>query len=284
MLYNRPNSNQRKQQNNGRDQQRQALWPWQRQGYQQQQGRMPQQAQNRQQNYRQPPQAQAKPTMFSPQQMANGALPDGITLQPIDQGTMAHLGALMPAAQPLSPQQPSQQQPYQNPGQTHGSQQNAGNLPHAQPPAVNGFSEANGVVAPQPVQSRINSDKLRDFIQNERNAGLFYEHLAARAPEHHRQLLRELRDESSQRRSRLEEIFRQQEGQEIQIRESDINDNLNYRDGINLAILEESRAIKELSSVCDTLHSSNDELSARRINSILYKKIGDLGILWSMKN
>ena len=116
-------------------------------------------------------------------------------------------------------------------------------------------------------------DNLCNFIQNERNASLFYKHLANVAEnESHKEILSKISTESSKRSDELNGIYEAVNGKQYEIKDRRINDLVKFKEGLNLAINTESKIIRDLSDYYNT----STEVDEKKLNSIIHKKLCDI--------
>jgi hypothetical protein len=113
---------------------------------------------------------------------------------------------------------------------------------------------------------------LSKFIQNERNAGEFYRGLSNIAPRGYKQYFLDIAHESNIRETELGKLYQNLSGENFIAESRAIAHTKNYRIALERAIREETSAIKEMSGY----YEKADEITARKINSILYKKVSDL--------
>ena len=213
---------------------------------------MPQQMQPPIQPQMQPqymPQPQMAPPGQTPMQGMPVALPDGVRMEPLDEKTLKELQSRVIAAPSSSTENPS-------PAQAEVSQS----------------PRSNKSVFQMDVM-----EALGQFIQNERNGEIFYRNLADMAIyDEHRSFIEEISSDNKKRRSSLDELYTKHKGSGYSIAESEINTTVDFKNGIALAIKEESRALRQLSQLYEKI---KDPDAARVINSILYRKTGDISML-----
>lgn len=204
--------------------------------------------------------------MQSAQPAMNKPLPDGVRYEPLDAEMIKLINEV---------KKPGQKPPDQSNTLQEETKQD---------------KEINDIVrtAPESVEMpgfpqdspRTLADKLEDFIQNERNAVLFYNYLSRRTTrEDYRKALKDIGEESRKRHEACNMIYKNLKGQEYLPKETEINNSVSFNLGISWAITEESRSIRELSRVFEDME---DERSARSISCLIYKKISDLSILHLM--
>ena len=215
---------------------------------------MPQQMQPPIQPQMQPqymPQPQMAPPGQTPMQGMPVALPDGVRMEPLDEKTLKELQSRVISAPSSNTENPS-------PAQAEASQSQS--------------SRSNKSVFQMDVM-----EALGQFIQNERNGEIFYRNLADMAIyDEHRSFIEEISSDNKKRRSSLDELYTKHKGSGYSIAESEINTTVDFKNGIALAIKEESRALRQLSQLYEKI---KDPDAARVINSILYRKTGDISML-----
>jgi len=179
------------------------------------------------------------------------ALPDGVRMEPLDEKTLKELQSRVISAPSSNTENPS-------PAQAEASQSQS--------------SRSNKSVFQMDVM-----EALGQFIQNERNGEIFYRNLADMAIyDEHRSFIEEISSDNKKRRSSLDELYTKHKGSGYSIAESEINTTVDFKNGIALAIKEESRALRQLSQLYEKI---KDPDAARVINSILYRKTGDISML-----
>ena len=197
------------------------------------------------------PQPQMAPPGQTPMQGMPVALPDGVRMEPLDEKTLKELQSRVISAPSSNTENPS-------PAQAEASQSQS--------------SRSNKSVFQMDVM-----EALGQFIQNERNGEIFYRNLADMAIyDEHRSFIEEISSDNKKRRSSLDELYAKHKGSGYSIAESEINTTVDFKNGIALAIKEESRALRQLSQLYEKI---KDPDAARVINSILYRKTGDLSML-----
>ncbi|MDR1689861.1 MAG: hypothetical protein LBS21_14835 [Clostridiales bacterium] len=152
---------------------------------------------------------------------------------------------------------------------------NRGDAPTAEPDAA-GFQQSPYISANPAAEGYSNSfdshASLSKFIQNERNAGEFYLSLSNVAPRGYKQYFLDIARESKIRETELAKLYQNISGKNFSAESRAIVHAKNYAAGLERAIREETNAIKEISGY----YELTDEITARKINSILYRKVSDL--------
>ena len=140
----------------------------------------------------------------------------------------------------------------------------------------------SGRSAPENAPAEINNESnfnIGDFVQNERNAALFYDHLAAIADAYDRNtsksnLLGEIAEICRSNSRVFGEMYKKKHGQNFEIRQTQVDTSVNLTNGIKWALREEGRAIMDLSTLLEEKGISQNEILA-----IICRKIATLGIL-----
>lgn len=133
-------------------------------------------------------------------------------------------------------------------------------------------------VAPSPVVGFNDADVklIGDFVQNERNAALFYDHLSAISRDANGQTLSEIADFCRKSSQAFGNIYKNRTGQDYEIRQTQIDTTANLRGGLRWAIREEGLALLDMAALMEKI-PNNPELT-----SALYRKIACLGSLMGM--
>lgn len=197
--------------------------------------------------------------------------------QPAQAAQTPHFGQTPQTSQPAqlpqtlqAPQSPQATQASQAPQSAQAVQAPQG-LPSGQQSAT--FPQS----AAQTGSSLSQSAKwLGLCIQNERNAKRFYDNLLQHVPQGRQGMLREIINDSLECRGICEEIYKSLNGQNYQAPNELINPIANYDAGINLAIREESKALKDLALAGSEIFDTRFE---KKINYLLYKKQANLSLL-----
>lgn len=197
-----------------------------------------------------------------PSQMPQ-SLPDGVKYEPLDANTMNLIKDLN-----ISPEEQGNTSPP-NPTQP---------LPNQSQPLL---QQPRPSLQQPPVQEQELHEsmlqKMERFIQNERNASIFYQHLANSAPrEDYSRALDDIRRESFNHSRAYNDLYQKYKGEAFLPEEKEIDTRVNFQDGVGWAIAEECKAIRELSGIYE---QQEDEKDFRSISSVIYKKISDLGML-----
>lgn len=120
-------------------------------------------------------------------------------------------------------------------------------------------------------------EKLTEFIQNERNASIFYKYLASTAnKDENAEILDTLSQESLNRYNSLNNIYEDNFGEKFQVKKSKINNTIKFKDGIVWAIEVENRGLIDMVDFYENLDA---EKYSKKINSIMYRKTCDISFL-----
>ncbi len=174
------------------------------------------------------------------------ALPDGVVLQPLDEKTLNELrnGNFTgeSAAEPSDQLQP---------------------LVPPEPPTA----PVTGVF----------SKHLEEFIQNERNAMIFYQSLAEKSLTNRgREILKGIGENCGKRKTAFEKMYKAFTKEKFTPEETEIDIYIAFQDGVRLALYEESGFLRELSEIYDAMP---DRQVALDLAAQIYRKIGDLNFL-----
>lgn len=209
--------------------------------------RMPMQAPPAQQAP-QTPQA-AQPNIFQ------RPLPDGVTVQPLDEKTLASLKNMQPGT------------PLPNIGPPDAPLLEAATPPQAPIPALT------------PAQSEANIPRkaLEQLMQNEHNAGKFYQYLESIAPHReYKTMLKDIVSCCNGRKASLNGLYNNMNGADFNTAEREIDTNMGFNEGVLRAIREESQGLRELSTIYET---TTDDKSLRVLNAQMTRKLGGLAVL-----
>jgi|GEM_PF-3704501 len=120
-------------------------------------------------------------------------------------------------------------------------------------------------------------EKISAFAQNERNGSIYYSHLAKKAfSSRHKEFLTEISANCTDYSKAHMALYKKHSMRDVEIIESAIDDTVSFSDGIHWAIEEESKALRTLTKLYD---SSFDEITLKKLYTLICMKIGDLGIL-----
>ena len=147
------------------------------------------------------------------------------------------------------------------------------NLEHnAVPPLISPPHE------PSPIRHDADvTGKLSQFIQNERNAGIYYKNLADNSPNQYLASKLAKVSENTKKHSDLyNEIYKSYTTTSLEIKDEKISTDITFPEGIRLAITEENDSLNQLNEIYDLIH---DEKNLKLLNSMLYKKLGLLSNL-----
>jgi len=123
------------------------------------------------------------------------------------------------------------------------------------------------------VENNVTSEDFSKFIQNERNASLYYKHLASVSKTaEHKKVLESISQESTARSEELSQIYQNMYGNSYEIKDVRINDTVGFEDGLSLAIDTESKIIKELLEHYNTAN----EVQSKKIILMINKKFCDI--------
>lgn len=124
-------------------------------------------------------------------------------------------------------------------------------------------------------------ENIQSFAQNERNSSIFYKYLSTAAhSSNHRRLLERMSDESLANSNEYNMIYKSISGEENSVKETGIDNEVKFNQGIQWAIEVESEALRELSDIFEDVQSEKNQ---KKINSLLYKKVSNLSILHLLK-
>ena len=180
-------------------------------------------------------------------------LPDGVTIQPLDEKTLASLKNIQPG------------QPLPN--------IEAAPLPEAAEPQV---------PAPLPTKTEpiFPLKVLEQLVQNEHNAGKFYQHLESVAPyKEYKTMLKDIVHCCNGRKVSLNSLYNNLSGANFNVAEREIDTSMSFREGVLRAIREESQGLRELATIYE---AATDDKSARILNAQMTRKLGDITVLTAM--
>jgi hypothetical protein len=179
---------------------------------------------------------------------ANRSLPDGVRYEPLDEETQAILRTMgkMPSAPPSPPPAVALEAPVEA--------VKPATLPQENP------------------SSKV--DLLTRIIQDERNASVFYQHLADIAPQSDFQaILREMAMDCQSRIPQYQALLESP----FTPKDTPINTQIGFGQGIEMAVGEERRFLSDMAALLDTL-SSDD---AQNLQNLLNKRmISFNGLQW----
>ncbi len=211
------------------------------------------------------------------QNLFNTPLPDGVTMQPISPETLRQIQAGLP---PTSPAPPSE-----------GLSMPAVDMGSIPPiPTAGPSAPGNAIPMPTPMaapsaplagNTGASSDQLKNFAQNERNGALFYQHLARIAPyDTYYNMLEGISKGCSKRKNSFHAMHQavSSEGN-WEPEESKINNRVRFREGLRLAITEESQMLKELAA---SLDETQDHATEKKFTRHIAEKMSDLHLLQMM--
>ena|GEM_PF-6529026 len=147
--------------------------------------------------------------------------------------------------------------------------------------------EPKNVISESPVENIeiINADdsegkhleRLGEFIQNERNASMFYKYLSEVAnKEENSKILNELSDESLKQFNNLNFIYEDKFSGKYEVKKSEINNTVKFKEGIIWALSVENKAVLEM---VDLYESIEAEKYLKKINTIIYRKMCGISYL-----
>ena len=226
---------------------------------------------------------QARQPTQPPPNVFQQPLPDGVTMQPLDENLMKQLqGISIPrqgrqgrndgrSAQPCPQDPPPMGRRFQFP---------APNSIPAAPETIGGSPTA-------PIQEHYVPDngfpyeKLEELIQNERNAFEFYNYLSRIAPrKEYSAMLEEICKCCDSREQSLNLLYRGIRGDNYVIEKREVDKTLPFNDGLRLAIMEESKGLRGLSGLYAHIE---DNQSLKLLNAQVAGKVSDLMTLGAMR-
>jgi hypothetical protein len=158
----------------------------------------------------------------------------------------------------------SAQQPMQSPQPTQSTPQT--------PPQPTQSTQS----APQTPSAKT-ATSLGEFIQYGRNANIFYDHLANSTPSaEYREYLQTIGESGNNLKKICDDIFARSYAGPFQPRDTPIDVQLPFKDGVKRAIVEESRLLRELSEFGE---GALDPQVQRRVQRLINDKISDLSML-----
>lgn len=222
-------------------------------------GQQPQQAQPQQM---QGQQQRQMPGQQQPNPKQNAPLPDGVRYEPLDQRTLEQIQKVAPNFAGLSAA----------PSSAGNIPQEPVNVPHVTENITPVFAPALPVFDEQHI-----SDKLRQFMQNERNGSIYYKNLATVALKPaQRRVLNEISESCKERGAAYNAAYHGYKNEDYEPAEAEILNVSSFHDGVHLAIEEESYAIRELIALYEKI--TDDSLS-RTLNSQIHRKASDVNLL-----
>jgi len=125
-------------------------------------------------------------------------------------------------------------------------------------------------------------EKLARFIQNETNGSAFYLHLNKVAPNQiARQNFEEISSKCRQRAESFGKIYMEKSGNSFEAKNVIINNQVSFKDGIQLALNEERKSITDLFNLYEEISDARTE---KMVSLQVFKKLIDLNFLMDMKN
>ncbi|MCL2874363.1 MAG: hypothetical protein FWE29_05455 [Defluviitaleaceae bacterium] len=162
-----------------------------------------------------------------------------------------------------------------------------------QNPSYMSSSSQNGMKAPNPGMGSASGrqqnnlapnslERLAQHIQNEVNGTAFYSHLNRIAPTiAAKQNFEDISERCRQRADSFNKIYTDKSGKRFESKNVVINNQVSFKDGIQLALNEERKNITELFSFYEDI---SDIQTEKAINCQVFKKLIDLHVLMDMKN
>ena len=125
-------------------------------------------------------------------------------------------------------------------------------------------------------------EKLAQHIQNEVNGAAFYLHLTRIAPTGlAKQNFDEISERCRQRAEAYNRIYIEKTGKKFEPKNVVINNQVSFKDGIQLALNEERKNISDLFALYEEI---NDAKTEKSINCQIFRKLIDLHVLMDMRN
>ncbi len=181
-------------------------------------------------------------------------LPDGITIQPLNEETLKEIHGISPDLSNISPPLINNENTFE----------------------LNQLKEIPEQITPK-IERRSINDRLADIIQNEKNGANYYKRLAEIAPKsEYKSLLNKISDYCDLSRNNINSVYKRYKGEYFEPKEADLKYHTKFRDGVFFAILEESRNIRELS---EFFEETEDSFISKHLLCHLYRKTSDLNIL-----
>ena len=212
-------------------------------------------------------QAQSAATQF---RRINQGLPDGVHYEPLDEETLRILREMKPSgsepgagtdAVPVMPIPPTQTSESASPEPLMSV------TPELVTTELPLSSTPSSPIRPNPAAIAT----LESLLQDERNAQIFYGHIADSASQDHvRNALLELARDCGARMAQYAALLARFGQTQFVPKETEINTRLDFAAGIDLALSEENRAIGVL---VDLLEGINDPASEKTLQHIINKKI-----------
>lgn len=129
-------------------------------------------------------------------------------------------------------------------------------------------------------EQNIYNQQLKDFIQRERNANIFYKYLSSIADnEENSSALEYLSNESKRHFNELNILHEEENGTKYEVKETKINNIINFKDGIAWAIELENKGLIDIIDISENIES---ETTYKKINSIIGRKTCYISILHLM--
>jgi len=120
--------------------------------------------------------------------------------------------------------------------------------------------------------------KLSSFIQNERNASIFYNYLSTIAPNtQSEKFLKDISARALERAEVLNGIFFEQTKTKSPVKESEINTSIRFSEGVSWAIQVENESLLEMINFLEESPDLGDRYKS--FNGIIQKKIIDINFL-----
>lgn len=222
----------------------------------------------------------------------NKNLPDGVHYEPLDAKTLQQLQASRGGSSKAQ-QQPPQQQPVQQPASQVIPQQNASQPfaaqaapPQSMPPQPvlsNAASPHSASPAPHDTSLSeaeiIKAESIERLIQDERNAHVFYTHLATLSPRSDfSAILNSIADGCSQRMDSCSKLLNGLYERTYAPAETAVNTPVSFDEGVALAVREENKTLRSLAD----MQAAADAKAAGTLQQIINRKLVDHNILHFM--
>jgi hypothetical protein len=201
----------------------------------------------------------------------NQKLPDGVTLQPINNSDIARqIQSGLGGGQAQSPSQSVAAPPPQTavpPPQN----MTAPSLRNAEPL----FSP--GAASPAPLVKQQDYTMFQNIVQSENNASLLYNYLAQYAPRSQfRSILQDISSNAGKRKNAYNDVCKNMGGAEFEPAKASVPDGVKFYDGVSAAIQEECAMLRSLSEIYEL---AQDQADSQNIVSQMISKIGDINSL-----